>query len=94
EPRLVAEIAFRGWGKEGLVRQGSFQRLREDKTVEDVVPQSAAPVISSPTKVIFPESGITKQQVADYYRAVAHLLLPEVARRPLSLIRCPDGIKG
>lgn len=94
EPKLVAEIEFRGWGKEGLVRQGSFKRLREDKTVEDVMPQTAAPTISSPDKLIYPESGITKQQVADYYRAIAHLLLPEVANRPLSMIRCPDGIKG
>ncbi|HZH44832.1 MAG TPA: DNA ligase D [Lysobacter sp.] len=94
EPKLVAEIEFRGWGKEGLVRQGSFQRLREDKTVEDVMPQTPGPVISSPDKLIYPESKITKQQVADYYRAIAHLLLPEVARRPLSMIRCPDGIKG
>lgn len=94
EPQLVVEVAFRGWGKEGLVRQGSFQRVREDKTVEDVVPQTAAPAISSPDKLIFPESNITKQQVADYYREIAPLLLPDVEKRPLSLIRCPDGIKG
>ena len=36
EPKLVAEVAFRGWGKEGLLRQASFQRLRIDKTVEDL----------------------------------------------------------
>lgn len=30
-PQLVAEVFFRGWGKEGLVRQASFHRLREDK---------------------------------------------------------------
>jgi len=95
EPQLVAEVAFRGWGKEGLLRQASFQRLREDKTVDDIGDQSAtAPRLSSPGKIIYPELGITKQQVADYYRAVAPLLLPELEKRPLSLLRCPDGVKG
>ncbi len=36
EPRIVVEVAFRGWAKEGLLRQASFQRLREDKTVDDI----------------------------------------------------------
>ena len=95
EPQLVAELAFRGWGKEGLLRQASFQRLREDKTVKDIGDQgSDAPRLSSPGKIIFPDLGISKQQVADYYRAVAPQLLPELMRRPLSLVRCPDGIKG
>lgn len=82
--------------KEGLLRQASFQRLRKDKTVNDIGDQSAATAarISSPGKIIYPDSGITKQQVADYYRAVAPLLLPELGRRPLSLLRCPDGLKG
>ena len=93
EPELIAELAFRGWGKEGLLRQASFLRLREDKTMKDVgeqLPQR----ISSPGKIIYPDSGITKQQVADYYSAVAPQLLPELVRRPLSLLRCPDGLKG
>jgi len=93
QPRLVAEVAFRGWAKEGLLRQASFQRLRDDKEVDDVGDQNT-PRLSSPDKLIYPAEKITKQQVADYYAAVAPQLLPEVARRPLSLLRCPDGLKG
>ncbi|MUV14727.1 DNA ligase D [Noviluteimonas gilva] len=54
----------------------------------------AAPEVrlSSPTKIIFPDRNITKQQVADYYKAVAPHLLREIAGRPLSAIRCPDGV--
>jgi bifunctional non-homologous end joining protein LigD len=35
-PKLVAEVAFRGWGKEGLLRQAAFKRLREDKSVAEL----------------------------------------------------------
>jgi bifunctional non-homologous end joining protein LigD len=48
--------------------------------------------ISSPDRIVFPELGVSKQQIADYYRAVAPQLLPELVRRPLSVVRCPDGI--
>ncbi|MFL6592002.1 MAG: DNA polymerase domain-containing protein, partial [Luteimonas sp.] len=48
--------------------------------------------ISSPGRVVYPELGITKQQVAAYYRAVASKLLPELVDRPLSVVRCPGGI--
>jgi bifunctional non-homologous end joining protein LigD len=55
----------------------------------------AAPTrISSPGRIVYPELGISKDQVAGYYRAVAKHLLPELVRRPLSLVRCPDGIEG
>lgn len=50
--------------------------------------------LTSPDKLIYPGRKITKQRVADYYRAVAGRLLPEVARRPLSMLRCPDGVDG
>ncbi len=35
---------------------------------------------------------MTKQQLADYYVAVAEHMLPHIADRPLSVVRCPDGI--
>ncbi|PZP64262.1 MAG: DNA ligase D [Pseudoxanthomonas spadix] len=53
--------------------------------------ERASPKLSSPSKVLFPEDKITKQQVWDYYEAVMPHLLPEVIDRPLSIIRCPAG---
>ncbi|WP_141456347.1 DNA ligase D [Pseudoxanthomonas sp. z9] len=50
-----------------------------------------APELSSPTKVLYPDIHATKQDVADYYQRVMDFLLPEIAGRPLSIIRCPSG---
>src|SRR5690348_9442 len=47
--------------------------------------------LTHPDKVLYPEQGITKQDLADYYLAVADRMLPHVARRPLTLVRCPAG---
>jgi len=50
--------------------------------------------ISNRARVIFPEAGLTKGDLADYYAAVAPLMLPFLADRPLSLVRCPQGRAG
>ena len=47
---------------------------------------------SHPEKELWP--GITKQMLADYWRAVAPAALPGLAGRPLALVRCPDGFAG
>ncbi len=47
--------------------------------------------LTHPGKILDPESGLTKGQLADYYWAVAARMLPHIADRPLSLVRCPDG---
>lgn len=113
EPRLVVEVAFRGWAKEGLLRQASFQRLREDKSVEDLgMKKQPAPhraeraqtstppgrkraasgtPITHADRVVYAEADLRKRDVADYYRAVAARLLPELVGRPLSILRCPAG---
>ena len=48
--------------------------------------------LTSPTRVVFPDDGVTKKEVADYYQAVMPWLLPEIVDRPLSIIRCTQGI--
>ena len=99
QPKLVAEVAFAEFTAEGSVRHGSFLGLREDKPAKAVKPEVAAPApseepavkISNRDRVIFPESGQTKGDLADYYEAIAPLLLAHAGQRPLSLVRCPQG---
>ena len=47
--------------------------------------------ISNRDRVIFPGTGQTKGDLADYYADIAPLLLAHAARRPVSLVRCPQG---
>jgi bifunctional non-homologous end joining protein LigD len=54
-------------------------------------PDAARVRITHPERVVFPGTTFTKGDVAAYYLAVMPKLLPEIARRPLSIIRCPDG---
>lgn len=49
--------------------------------------------LSNQDKVLFPDEGITKGDVVEYYRRIAGHMLPLIKRRPLVLKRYPDGIK-
>ena len=47
--------------------------------------------LTSPDKVLYEDQGITKAALAEHYLAVADRMLPHVARRPLTMVRCPAG---
>ena len=48
--------------------------------------------LTNPDRVLYPDGGPNKLELALYLEAVAKRILPFVARHPLSLVRCPDGI--
>ena len=50
--------------------------------------------LSSPGKLLWPEAGLSKQDLASYFDEHADLLLPFVKGRPLSIVRCPEGRTG
>jgi bifunctional non-homologous end joining protein LigD len=159
KPKLVGEVAFTEWTRDGILRHPTFQGVREDKRPEEIVretpqdpPQPAkatqpaketaapkavkaakktakAPAktspkkgdkpalrpdveavavtadgrskkkeveiagvrFSNPDKVLYPEQGVTKGELGLYYARIADWILPHLANRPLTLVRCPEG---
>src|SRR5690606_13264120 len=47
--------------------------------------------LTNPERVLYQQQGATKQDLAQYYEDIQHWILPYVAFRPLSLVRCPEG---
>ncbi len=100
EPTLVCEVEFVEWTHEGHLRAPSFQGLRDDKAPAEVrreepVELDAGRVkLSNLDKVFFPDEGITKGDLIEYYRAVAPVLLPHLRDRPFTMRRYPDGAFG
>src|SRR4051794_38922982 len=64
---------------------------KAEKTAEQPTPASFGITISNPDRIIYPEDGLTKGDLANYYAAVEPLIMIDAARRPMTLIRCPQG---
>jgi bifunctional non-homologous end joining protein LigD len=100
EPKLVAEVEFAQWTHDGHLRAPSFQGLRDDKPAEDVhrerpaVAQEGKVKLSNLEKPFWPDLGITKGDLLDYYRDVAGVLVPHLRERPFTMRRYPDGAYG
>jgi bifunctional non-homologous end joining protein LigD len=102
EPKLVADVEYRGWSADGMLRQASFKGLREDKRPEEIrlekprsgaaARRSASIELTHPERILWGDLGITKQGLADFYTAIAPWVLPHLRDRVLSLVRCPSGI--
>jgi len=100
-PDLVAEVGYAEFTGDGVLRHARFIGLRGDKPAAEVKLEQPAPPpvepeprITHPDRVVFSDGGITKGDLADYYRRLAPPMLSTMAGRPLSLVRCPDGIAG
>jgi bifunctional non-homologous end joining protein LigD len=76
-------------------RKTSAAKRRSRPESESPAAESASPLpirLTHPDKVLDSASGLTKEQLARYYAAIAPHMLPHIAGRPLSLVRCPDGV--
>lgn len=106
-PDLVAEVEFRTWTADGHLRHASFRGLREDKDPLEIVrevPKAATKARATPVRpnvtlthgdrLYWPDEGVTKAGLADYYAEVWSHIGPFIVGRPLALVRCPNGING
>jgi bifunctional non-homologous end joining protein LigD len=50
--------------------------------------------VTHPDKILFEDTGTTKRDLIAHYVNVADRMLPHIAKRPISLVRCPDGTRG
>jgi bifunctional non-homologous end joining protein LigD len=105
EPRLVAEIEFVEWTREGRLRAPVYVGLRDDKPADDVR-RERTPLpevlrrgrrelrLTNLEKPFWPEEGIAKGDLLAYYRDVAEVLVPHLRGRPFTMKRYPDGWQG
>jgi bifunctional non-homologous end joining protein LigD len=82
--KAKAKPAAKPAGKSGKPGAASKKKSSQESGVR----------FTHPDRVYWVDVGVTKQDLADYYRMVWDWMAPHVVDRPLSLVRCPDGTKG
>jgi bifunctional non-homologous end joining protein LigD len=94
-PTLVAEVKFAEWTHDEHLRAPVYLGLRDDKAAPEVRAEKPSRVkLSNLDKVFWPDEGITKGNLIEYYRAVAAVLVPHLRDRPFTMRRYPDGPFG
>ena len=72
-------------------------KLERPEPVEQAMAESAEEIIKAgirvthPDRIVFPDQGLSKNDLIAYYESAANLMLPHLTNRPLSLVRCPAG---
>jgi bifunctional non-homologous end joining protein LigD len=91
---LVRQAAFLGLREDKPASEVAREEPSVSPKPKSAEPKSlatAAVRLTHPDKMLDPESGLTKRELAEYYAAIAEHMLPHIAGRPLSLVRCPEG---
>jgi bifunctional non-homologous end joining protein LigD len=95
-PHSYAGVSTRMGGKENA-RVAHSSTASSSMSGEQKSPRSDTPLphppirLTHPDKILDPLSNFTKQALADYYYAIAPWILPHIAGRPLTIVRCPEG---
>ena len=95
QPKLVVEVKFAEWTHDGHLRAPVYLGLRDDKAAPEVRAERPSRVkLSNLDKIFWPDEGITKGDLIDYYRAVAPVIVRHLRGRPFTMRRYPDGAFG
>jgi bifunctional non-homologous end joining protein LigD len=88
---VVRETALHGIPNARAASVGASNKRAGTTTVAKTPDSRALPRVTHPDKIVDRESGLTKEQLVAYYAEVADHILPHIADRPLSIVRCPSG---
>ena len=82
--------------KNATAKVRSSPKSKAPPSARVAAPEAAATAVrfTNPDRVYWADVGVTKQELADYYRLAWRWMAPHVIDRPLALVRCPDGTKG
>ena len=70
-------------------RSGSAARKKEGPRAQPAAVSGIT--LSHPDRILYPEIGLTKLALAQYYEQIGDWILPHLEGRPLTLVRCPEG---
>jgi len=76
-----------------VIRENMNQQKKSPPASSQENVEIAGIQLTHPDRVLYPGQGITKRELAKYYEQVADWMLPHVKGRPLTLVRCPAGLK-
>lgn len=95
EDREPEEIRLAGERKAAAIREPAPRPRRRAGIAQRKDETSLLGVrLTHPDRVLFPEVGLTKLDLARFYEKIQNWVLPHLVRRPLALLRCPDGRGG
>jgi bifunctional non-homologous end joining protein LigD len=95
---VIRQGSFMGLREDLPAKSVGLERAQKPPEVKKTGETSDSTVsgikISHPDRLIWPSLGISKLELARYCEAVGEWLVPQVANRPLTLVRCPDGAEA
>ena len=87
-PKIAAETA------KAMTRTSKTKARASTPKAASREPNVGEVRFTHPDRVYWPDAGITKQDLANYYSSVWDWMAPHIVDRPLALVRCPDGTSG
>lgn len=90
EDRKPEEVRVNG-DKPGSAASNAPARQATPSRSRGGEPQISGVRLTHAERILFPEQGLTKHDLARYYEEIQDWILPHLIRRPLSLVRCPRG---
>ena len=94
---LLRHPSFQGLREDKPAAQVTRENVSQQKKSPAASSQDSVEIagikLTHPDRVLYPEQGITKLELAKYYEQVADWMIPHLKGRPLTLVRCPEGYK-